>query len=114
VKRESRREHNPIHVSSDGALEKAEQLAPLEERKGKPARQNSRDEGVISVDTGDLKLPNDFTEKGEEKSRLFNVEPITLIIMIFTLAFIAFIAYLISIEPSKAQDESPPAIERQP
>ena len=115
MKRESRREHNPIHVSSDGALEKAEQLAPLEERKGEPARQNFKDDdGVISVDTGDLKLPSDFTERGEEKSRLFNIEPITLIIMVFALAFIAFIAYLISIEPSKAQGESVPAIERQP
>ena len=114
MKRESRREHNPIHVSSDGGLEKAEQLAPLEERKGKPARQNSRDEGVISVDTGDLKLPNDFTEKREEKSRLFNIEPITLIIMIFTLAFIAFIAYLISIEPPQSKEESVPTVERAP
>jgi hypothetical protein len=114
VKRESRREHNPIHVSSDGALEKAEKLAPLEEHKGKNALQSSRDAGVLSVDTGDLKLPSDLTEKREEKSRLFDIEPITLIIMIFTLAFIAFIAYLISTEPSKAQDESVPAIERQP
>jgi hypothetical protein len=34
--------------------------------------------------------------------------------MILSLAFIAFIAYLISKEPSKAQDESAPAVERQP
>lgn len=110
MKRESRREHNPIHVSSDGALEKAEKLAPLEERKAK----NARDAGVISIDTGALKIPSDLTERGAEKSRLFDIEPITLFIMIFALAFIAFIAYLISIEPSKAQNEAVPTIEQQP
>ncbi|MDT4896252.1 MAG: hypothetical protein QOH25_1329 [Acidobacteriota bacterium] len=114
MKRESRREHNPIHVSSDGALEKAEQLAPLEERKGKPTHQNFKDEGVISVDTGNLKLPSDFTERREEKPRMFGVEPIAVVIIIFALAFIAFIAYLISIEPPKGKDEPVPAVERQP
>jgi hypothetical protein len=114
VKSESRREHNPVQVSSDEALEKAEQLAPLEERKGKHTRQNLKAEGVINVDTGDLKLPSDFTERREEKPRLFGVEPIAVVIMVFSLAFIAFIAYLISTEPAKAQDESVPTIERQP
>jgi hypothetical protein len=114
VKRESRREHNPIHVSSDGALEKAEKLAPLEEHKGKPALPTSRDAGVISVDTGALKIPSDLTEKGAEKSRLFSIEPITLFIMVFSLAFIAFIAYLITIEPPKGKDESVPAVEQHP
>ena len=115
MKRESRREHNPIHVSSDGALEKAQQLAPLEERAGKLARQTSNnEEGVINVDTGSLKLPSEFTEKKEGKSRLFNIEPITLIIMVFSLAFIAFIAYLISIEPPQSKEESVPTVERTP
>ena len=114
MKRESRREHNPIHVSSDGALEKAEKLAPLEERARKSARQNPNVEGVINVDTGSLKLPSEFTEKKEGKSGLFSVEPITLVILIFSLAFIAFIAYLISIEPPKDKDESVPAVERTP
>ena len=114
MKKESRREHNPIHVSSDGALEKAQQLAPLEERAGKFARQNSNEEGVINVDTGSLKLPREFTEKEEGKSRLFNVEPITIVILVFSLAFIAFIAYLISIEPPQGKDEPVPAVEGKP
>ena len=32
VRRETRREHNPVRASSDGALEKADMLAPPEER----------------------------------------------------------------------------------
>jgi hypothetical protein len=114
VKRESRREHNPVQVSSEEALEKADSLAPLEERKGKPLRQNSDGEGIIVVDTGDLKLPSDFTEKDEGKSRLFGVEPITAVIIVFALAFIALITYLISIEQPKVKEESAPTVEQRP
>jgi hypothetical protein len=111
VKREPRREHNPVQVSSEEALEKANQLAPLEERKGRLARQSPNDGGVIQVDTGDLKLPSDFTERGEGKPRLLGLEPVTIFILIFSLAFIAFIAYLISIEPPHAGDEAVPTAE---
>jgi hypothetical protein len=106
VKRKSRRRHNAIQASSDEGLEKAEQLAPLEERAGKSANQNSNNGGVITVDTGSLKLPKEFTEKEEEKSGLFGLEPVTIVILTFALAFIAFVAYLISIEPSKVNDEA--------
>jgi hypothetical protein len=114
VSEESWSEHNAVQVSSEEAMEKADRLAPLEERERKPANQQSEGEGLIRVDTGDLKLPSDFTEKREGKSRLFGLEPLTIIIMVFCLAFIAFIAYLISIEPAKAKDEPAPAVERQP
>ena len=113
MKSESRSEHNPVEVSSEEALEKAERLAPLEERAQKPAHQKSKDEGVIKVDTGSLKLPNDFSDE-EGKSRLFSVEPITVVILLFALAFIAFIAYLIAIEPQPARDEAVPAVEQKP
>ena len=96
VEGESRREHNPIHVSSDGAMEKAQQLAPLEEQSGS---QGAVHGGFISVDTGKLNLPKDLTGKEEEKPRLLHLEPVTIIILIFALAFIALMAYLISIEP---------------
>jgi hypothetical protein len=101
VKRESRREHSPVRGSSDGASKKADQLAPPEERAGKGAAGNSNNEGVMGVDTGELKLPKEFTEKEEGKSRFLGLEPLALVILIFSLAFIAFIAYLISIEPPK-------------
>jgi hypothetical protein len=101
MKRESRREHNPVHGSSDGASQKADQLAPPEERAGKPVNRNSNNEGVMGVDTGELKLPKEFTEKEEGKPRFLGLEPVALIILIFALAFIAFIAYLISIDSPK-------------
>jgi hypothetical protein len=112
VKRKSRRRrHNAVQASSDEGLEKAAQLAPLEERGGRSALQASNNGGVISVDTGNLRLPSEFTEKDEGNSGLFGLEPVTIVILAFTLAFIAFIAYLISVEPPKAKDEPTPAAE---
>jgi hypothetical protein len=113
VKRESRREHNPVEGSSEKALAKAERLAPLEEYAEKPDRQKLKGEGVINVDTGNLKLPGEFGEE-ERKSSLFRVEPLTVVILLFALAFIVFIAYLISIEPQQARDEAVPTVERKP
>ncbi len=111
MKRKRKRRHNPVQASSEEGLEKADQLAPLEERAGKSASQISNNGGVINVDTGSLKLPSEFTEKEEGKSGLFGLEPVTIIILTFSLAFIAFITYLISIEPPKTKDEPPPAAE---
>jgi hypothetical protein len=114
VKEETWSEHNAVQASDKETQEKAERLAPLEEHAPKSARQNLDGEGLIKVDTDSLKLPSDFTEKRDESSRLFGIEPITFFIMAFTLAFIAFIAYLISTEPAKPQIEPAPAVERQP
>jgi len=101
VRRETRREHNPVRASSDGALEKADMLAPPEERVKRSADKEVKNGGVMKVDTGELKLPNDFTEKVDSRARLFGLEPIALIILVFSLAFIAFITYLIATEPPK-------------
>jgi hypothetical protein len=101
VRRETRREHNPVRAVNDGALEKADMLAPPEERVKRSADKEAKNGGVMKVDTGELKLPNDFTEKVDSRTRLFGLEPIALIILIFSLAFIAFITYLIAIEPPK-------------
>ena len=56
----------------------------------------------------------DFTEKEEGKGRLLGLEPVTIVILTFALTFIAFIAYLISIEPPKEKEEPAPAVEKQP
>jgi hypothetical protein len=99
MKRESRREHNPVYTSSDGAMEKADMLAPPEERaKKREAEKGAKNGGVMAVDTGELKLPSDFTEKEDKRARLFGLEPIALAILLFSLAFIAFITYLIATE----------------
>ena len=111
---ESRNEHDPVISSDRETAEKASRLAPLEERAGRRADQGSNSGGALTVDTGTLKLPKDFTEKEEGKRRLMGLEPITILILTFALLFIAFITYLISIEPSKAKEEPAPAVDKQP
>jgi hypothetical protein len=101
VRRESRREHNPVGASSDGAMGKADLLAPQEERAKKSVNKGAKNGGVMAVDTGELKLPNEFTEKEDKRARLFGLEPIALIILVFSIIFIAFITYLIATEPPK-------------
>ena len=102
MKEESRSEHNPVYASDDGALRKADQLAPLEERVGKSARQSSGNGSVADLDTGALKLPKDLAENGEEKEWSFlGLGALAFTILIFSLIFIAFITYLISISEPK-------------
>lgn len=102
MKGERRREHNPVHASSDGALERAASLAPPEESAKKSAEDKGQKNGVMMVaDTSGLKLPDDFTEREDKKSQLLGMDRIALVILIFALAFIAFVTYLISIEPPK-------------
>lgn len=108
VKEESHSEHNAIHVSGDGAAMKAERLAPLEEmvRRSSPGNQSAKD--ALNDDDASLKLPAHLGE--EKKYRLFGIEPITFFIMVFALVFIAFVAYLISIEAPKDKEEPAPAV----
>lgn len=103
-KRESRREHNPVKAKSEETAKLASMLAPLEEQQGRAeaargAGQRSNG-GAIIVDTGPLKLPKDFTEQDEQGNTL-GLEPVVIFILVLVLAFIAFITYLISIEPPR-------------
>jgi hypothetical protein len=106
MKRESRRDHNPVETRSEEAAKLASMLAPLEEQQGEKDEAASRrtaqrpNGGAIVVDTGELKLPKDFIE-GESAESSFGLEPVVIFILMLALAFIAFIAYLISVEPSK-------------
>lgn len=100
VKKESRCEHNPVKTSSREAEERAEQLAPPEER-AEGTNRAKRDDGLY-VDTGDLKLPESLRNEGDESTQsAFHLDPVVIFFLVAALAFIAFITYLISIEPAK-------------
>jgi hypothetical protein len=100
VKKEPRHLHSPVKAESAEAAEHAAHLAPPEEQNGKQrsSRQTSNNDGAIVVDTGDLKLPKGVVEDEKDGARFFGMDPVVLFIFCFALAFIAFIAYLISIE----------------
>jgi hypothetical protein len=97
VEKESRREHNPVKTSGGEAAERAAHLAPPEERTDGQAKQDE----VLSVDTGGLKLPEGLRIESEERTQgFFHLEPVVIFILFLALAFIAYITYLISLEPS--------------
>jgi hypothetical protein len=96
-KGESRREHNPVMTRSEEAASLASTLAPLEEQEHGASK---RGNGAILLDTGKLELPKGFIEEDKEEEG-FGLDRVVLFIMALALAFIAFIAYLIYIEPSR-------------
>ena len=89
----------------------AAQLAPLEEQDAQAARQQGangrgadqnggrliQEHGALIVDTGHLNLPKELTET--RASRLWDIEPVVLVIVGAMLIFIAFIAWKISEMP---------------
>jgi hypothetical protein len=101
VKKEPRRIHSPVKARSAEAAEHAAHLAPPEEQNGKQKNQASNQDGAIVVDTGELKLPKGVVEDEGGGAKFFGMDPVVLLIFCFALAFIAFIAYLISIEPAR-------------
>ena len=78
-----------------GRRESAAQLAPLEEQ----ARTGTVQEvGAIIVDNGNLNLSNDVAE-GRHGKQILGMEPVAIVILVFMLCFIAFIAWQISLMP---------------
>ena len=82
------------------AAELSARLAPPEEKAGAVAAstsQGNNNGGAIIVDTGSLKFPKDFVDPSKETASMFRPEPVVLVILILALAFIAFIAWQISL-----------------
>lgn len=75
------------------------QLTPPEEKTQIAAKQNSGNGGAIVIDAAALKIPKGF--EGGDDSRRFRPDPAVAVIFFVSLAFILFIAYLISIGPEK-------------
>lgn len=57
--------------------------------------------GLIKVDTGKLTPPKHFLDELEEEKPIWQIEPITLIILILAIVFISFITVLVSRMPQK-------------
>jgi hypothetical protein len=91
------------------ATQLAAQLAPLEEQPGAvkggidPRSGNGQsdpDFAAITVDKDPSMIPRDMLEEGGEKTFL-GMEPVVLVILGLMLAFIAFIAWQITLMPAK-------------
>jgi hypothetical protein len=72
-------------------------LAPLEEKRGEGVKPGSGNGGAIIVDKSSVKLPGGFADEDKATSRIFGFDPIAIVILILMLAFIAFIAWQVSL-----------------
>ena len=84
----------------------AERLKPLEETeefKASPQTDegNSTADDTIRVDSTTVPMPEHLVEDEREGASIFRLEPVVLFILVAMLAFIAFVAWQITLMPAK-------------
>lgn len=95
IRKRSRRARQGRGENNSGESEHEARLAPLEERGKADIAQTPHNDGKLAVDTGSLKMPQDFTEEEEEAQSFFSIDPFVLGILCFSLLFILAIAYIV-------------------
>ena len=91
------------HIGHDDGDE-AERLRPLEETrrfKDSPQGDGKRGADTIRVDNASVRMPEQFVEEDREGGAIFRLEPVVLFIIAVMLAFIAFVAWQITLMPEK-------------
>ena len=85
--------------------DEAERLTPLEETEEfteSPQVESSRPaDDTIRIDNKSVPMPDHLMEDEREGSSIFRLEPVVLFVLVFMLAFIAFIAWQITLMPEK-------------
>lgn len=87
--------------------EEAARLAPLEEIeefKDSPQRDSTRRgaaDDTIRVDSKSVPMPDLVDDDAREGASIFKLEPVVVFLLLTTLAFIAFIAWQITLMPVK-------------
>lgn len=84
----------------------AARLAPLEETKDfdESPQSGGRKDGTddtIRVGSGDVRLPNQLNDEDRDASSVFRLGPVAIVIVVISLAFVAFIAWQITLMPAK-------------
>ncbi|MDT5263213.1 MAG: hypothetical protein QOC61_2217 [Acidobacteriota bacterium] len=87
------------------ATSEAARLTPLEETK-EFKRSSQRDgdhdaDDTIRVDSASVRMPERLIDEEKEGGSIFHLEPVALVILAFMLAFIAFVAWQITLMPEK-------------
>ncbi len=94
---------DPGHDHDEG--NEAERLTPLEESaafKDSPQSDSGyKAKDTIRVDSTSVAMPEYLLEDEREGSSIFRLEPVVLFILLFMLAFIAFIAWQITLMPER-------------
>lgn len=98
LRKKSRRARRGEGENNSGESKSEARLAPPEE-KGDAARttQSPDNDGTLTVNTGDLKLPQNLTEEEEEEEvqRFLPIDPFVFAILCFSVLFILAIAYIV-------------------
>ncbi len=83
----------------------AGRLAPLEETEGfrdsRQADSARTPDDTIRVGSKSVRMPENLVEDEREGASIFRLEPVALFILVLMLAFIAFVAWQISLMPDK-------------
>ena len=95
IRRMSRQDQQGEGGNHAGEAERDARSLPPAEKEDTPRNQSSADNGLLQVDTGQLKLPQNLTEEEEEVKRFLPIDPAVLILLCFSLIFIGTIAYVI-------------------
>jgi hypothetical protein len=89
----------------DHKPDEAERLTPLEETeefKDSPQVESTRPaDDTIRIDNTSVPMPESLLEEEREGSSIFRLEPVVLFVLILMLAFIAFIAWQVTLMPEK-------------
>ena len=89
----------------DHRPDEAERLAPLEETeefKDSPQVDSDRDaKDTIRVDSTNVPMPEHLFEDEREGGRIFRLEPVVLFVLLIMLAFIALVAWQVTLMPEK-------------
>ncbi|HVF67843.1 MAG TPA: hypothetical protein VM914_09280 [Pyrinomonadaceae bacterium] len=97
--------HWPGSHHEHGDVDSADRLAPLEETDafGESNQKDSAHaaDDTIRVDSKSVHMPESFVDDEREGASIFRLEPAALAILLVMLAFIAFVAWRISLMPDK-------------
>jgi hypothetical protein len=92
--------HHHEHEHDDVAA----RLTPLEETeefKESPQRDGEHNADTIRVDSKSVPMPERLAEDEREGASIFRLEPVVLFVLVVMLAFIAFVAWQITLMPPK-------------
>ena len=104
--------HWPGRGHEHGDAGAAQRLAPLEETEAFRDSQQKDSEhaadDTIRVDSASVRMPENLVEDEREGTNIFRLEPVALLLLVVMLAFIAFVAWQISLMPTKSDPGGAP------
>ena len=84
--------------------DEAERLTPLEETpafEDSAQKDGTRADDTIRVDSKSVQMPESFVDDEREGASIFRLEPVAVAILVGMLAFIALVAWQVTLMPEK-------------